>query len=181
MRLFTGRAAERTVARLAARGSKPSGVEPLVRRVIRDVRREGDRALRRYAERWDGLDRGQSLRVADAELEAAAQFLTPQFRRSLRQAAANIRQFCKWQRLASWTRNRNGMRLGQIVQPLESVGCYVPGGRYPLVSTLLMTAIPAQVAGVKNIRVVSPRPSMEVLGAAQFLGVRDFYRVGGAQ
>jgi histidinol dehydrogenase len=181
MRLLSGRAAERAVARLAARGSKPSAVEPLVRRVIRDIRRDGDRPLRRYAERWDGLDRAQSLRVADAELEAAAEFLTPQFRRSLRQAAANIRQFCKWQRLASWTRDRYGIRLRQIVQPLESVGCYVPGGRHPLVSTLLMTVIPAQVAGVENIRVVSPNPSLEVLGAAQIVGVREFYRVGGAQ
>ena len=68
-----------------------------------------------------------------------------------------------------------------MVRPLESVGCYVPGGRYPLVSTLLMTVIPAQVAGVKNIRVVSPKPSAEVLAAAAMLGVREFYRVGGAQ
>jgi histidinol dehydrogenase len=71
--------------------------------------------------------------------------------------------------------------LGQMVRPLESVGCYVPGGRYPLVSSLLMTVIPAQVAGVKTVRVTSPRPSMEVLAAAGMLGVREFYRVGGAQ
>jgi histidinol dehydrogenase len=68
-----------------------------------------------------------------------------------------------------------------MVRPLESVGCYVPGGRYPLVSTLLMTVIPAQVAGVRNIRVASPKPSVEVLAAAALLGVREFYRVGGAQ
>jgi histidinol dehydrogenase len=67
------------------------------------------------------------------------------------------------------------------VRPLDSLGCYVPGGRFPLVSTLLMTVIPAQVAGVKSIRVVSPRPSAEVLAAAAMLGVKEFYRVGGAQ
>jgi histidinol dehydrogenase len=78
-------------------------------------------------------------------------------------------------------RTRGGISLGQIVRPLESVGCYVPGGRHPLVSTVLMTVIPAQVAGVKNIRVVSPRPTAEVLAAAAMLGVREFYRVGGAQ
>ena len=78
-------------------------------------------------------------------------------------------------------RTRGGISLGQIVRPLESVGCYVPGGRFPLVSTLLMTVIPAQVAGVKNIRVVSPKPSAEVLAAAAMLGVRELYRVGGAQ
>ena len=71
--------------------------------------------------------------------------------------------------------------MGQVVRPLDAVGCYVPGGRYPLVSTLLMTVIPAQVAGVKNIRVMSPKPSMEVLAAAAMLGVSEFYRVGGAQ
>ena len=70
---------------------------------------------------------------------------------------------------------------GQLVQPLESVGCYVPGGRYPLVSTVLMTVIPAQVAGVRTVRVVSPNPSAEVLTAAGMLGVTEFYRVGGAQ
>ncbi len=78
-------------------------------------------------------------------------------------------------------RTRAGISLGQVVRPLESVGCYVPGGRHPLVSTLLMTVIPAQVAGVQNIRVVSPRPSTEVLAAAAMLDVRDLYRVGGAQ
>ena len=71
--------------------------------------------------------------------------------------------------------------MGQVLRPLGSVGCYVPGGRHPLVSTLLMTAIPAQVAGVKNIRVVSPNPGSEMLAAAYMLGLREVYRVGGAQ
>jgi histidinol dehydrogenase len=74
-----------------------------------------------------------------------------------------------------------GVSVGQLVRPLESVGCYVPGGRYPLPSTVLMTVIPAQVAGVQQIRVVSPRPAQATLAAAAFLGVREFYRVGGAQ
>ncbi len=181
MRLLKGRAAAQAVARLAARGEKPSALEPLVRRIIRAIRRDGDRALRGYAARWDGLEARQSFRVSDAELEAAGQFLTPQLRKSLRLAASNIRRFCQWQKPAAWTRTRNGISVGQLVRPLESVGCYVPGGRYPLVSTLLMTVIPAQVAGVQNIRVVSPKPSLEVLGAAAMLGVREFYRVGGAQ
>jgi histidinol dehydrogenase len=181
MHLLSGRAAASAVERIAARGAKPSALEPLVRRIVQDVRRRGDRALRRYAERWDGLEAGQSLRVTDAELEAAESFLTPQLKKSLRQAASNIRRFCQWQKPTPWMRSRNGACLGQLVRPLESVGCYVPGGRYPLVSTLLMTVIPAQVAGVKNIRVVSPQPSLEVLAAAAMLGVREFFRVGGAQ
>src|SRR6266850_2118069 len=181
MRLLSGRAAARAVERMAGRGTKSSVLEPRVRRIIRDVRRDGDRSLQRHAERWDGLEAGKSLRVPDAELEWAARSLLPAVRRSLMQAASNIRRFCEWQKPAAWMRNRNGMCLGQLVCPLESVGCYVPGGRYPLVSTLLMTVIPAQVAGVKNIRVVSPRPSPEVLAAAGMLGVREFYQVGGAQ
>src|SRR5437870_901023 len=181
MRQLSGRAAAIAVERIAARGTKPSALEPRVRHIVQDVRRRGDRALRRYAERWDGLEEGQSLPVTDAELEASERFLTPQLRRSLRQATSNIRRFCQWQKPATWMRNKNGVCLGQVVRPLDSVGCYVPGGRYPLVSTLLMTVIPAQVAGVKNIRVVSPRPKREVLAAAAKLGVREVYRVGGAQ
>jgi histidinol dehydrogenase len=101
-------------------------------------------------------------------------------RKCIQQAAENIRRFCEWQKPTDWMRTRRGISLGQLVRPLDSVGCYVPGGRYPLVSTLLMTAVPAQVAGVKNIRLVSPRPSPEVLAAAAMLGVREFYRAGGA-
>ncbi len=181
MRQLSGRAAASAVESIAARGAKPSALEPRVRRIVQDVRRRGDRALRRYAESWDGLEAGQSLPVTDAELEAAERFLTPQLRKNLRQAASAIRRFCEWQKPAPWMRSRNGVCLGQLVRPLESVGCYVPGGRYPLVSTLLMTVIPAQVAGVQDIRVVSPQPSLEVMAAAAMLGVREFFRVGGAQ
>jgi histidinol dehydrogenase len=155
-------------------------MEPQVRRIIHGVRSGGDRVLRRYAERWDGLAAKQPLRVTDEEMATALSEVRPELRKSLRQAAQSIRRFCEWQKPASWTRTSGGISLGQIVRPLESVGCYVPGGRYPLVSTLLMTVIPAQVAGVQNIRVVSPRPSTEVLAAAAMLGVREFYRLGGA-
>jgi histidinol dehydrogenase len=156
-------------------------VEPQVRQIIECVRRDGDRALRRYAERWDGVVAGQTLRVAEAEMAAAEKLISAELRKSIRQAERNIRQFCQWQTPRSWMRTRNGISLGQVIRPLDSAGCYVPGGRYPLVSTLLMTVIPAQVAGVPNIRVVSPRPSREVLAAAAMLGVKELYCVGGAQ
>ena len=95
--------------------------------------------------------------------------------------AGNIRRYCEWQKPKEWRREiQPGVCVGQMVRPLESVGCYVPGGRYPLPSTLLMTVIPAQVAGVGEIRVVSPHPAQATLAAAAFLGVREFYRVGGA-
>jgi histidinol dehydrogenase len=185
MRILSGRAAAAMVERLASRGldisSDLSKVEPRVRRIVSDVRRRGDRALRGYAQRWDGLKPNQPILVSRSELESALRSISPQLRTSLRQAAANIRRFCEWQRPSSWTRKRNGISLSQLIRPLESVGCYVPGGRYPLVSTLLMTAIPAQVAGVKNICVASPKPSLAVLAAAAMLNVGEVYRVGGAQ
>src|SRR5438309_2459714 len=181
MRTLSGRSAMARVRKLAGRNSELAAVEQSVQRIILDVRRQGDRALRRYAESWDGLEKGAKLRVTGDEMQAAWESSDPRFRSSLRRAAANIRRFCEWQKPKTWMRTRAGISLGQLVRPLDSVGCYVPGGRYPLVSTLLMTVIPAQVAGVKNIRVVSPNPPMEVLAAGAMLGVREFYRVGGAQ
>jgi histidinol dehydrogenase len=181
MRILSGAAARARVRKIAARGSRYSEVEPLVRRIIADVRKQGDRALRKYAERWDDLRTQESLQVSEEQIHAAWKSATRELRTSMRIAAANIRRFCERQKPAEWTRTRNGITVGQIVRPLDSVGCYVPGGRYPLISTLLMTVIPAQVAGVENIRVVSPQPRAEVLAAAGMLGVREVYRVGGAQ
>jgi histidinol dehydrogenase len=181
VRILSGQNAARTVERLASRATSLTALEPRVRTIIRDVRRNGDRALRRYAEHWDDLAKNHPMKVSEAEMAAALQALSSEARKSFRQAAQNIRRFCEWQKPRSWTRTRRGISLGQLVIPLDSVGCYVPGGRYPLVSTMLMTVIPAQVAGIKNIRVVSPKPSTEVLAAAGMLGVREFYRIGGAQ
>jgi histidinol dehydrogenase len=181
MRILSGEAALRRVGKLERRGSDRSKLEPEVRKIVEDVRRNGDRALRKYAQKWDGLGAQESVQVSAAEMEAAWTMAAPPLCAALRQAAANIRRFCKQQRPREWRRNGNGISSGQIVRPLESVGCYVPGGRHPLVSTLLMTVIPAQVAGVKNIRVVSPKPQPEVLAAAHMLGVREVFRIGGAQ
>lgn len=181
MRIVAGRKAGALVKRIAERSTKLSAIEPAVRSIVEEVRRDGDRAVRRNAERWDGLCAKQSLRVSRDELQRALKSADAKLRKSLVVAAHNIRQFCEWQKPRPWTRTRKGVALGQIVQPLESVGCYVPGGRYPLVSTVLMTVIPAQVAGVGSVRVVSPNPSNEVLAAAAMLGISEFYRVGGAQ
>ncbi len=181
MRILEGRAAESYVRKLEKRGQKLEALEPRVRRIVASVRRDGDRALRRYAEKWDGLGAGDSLRVSEGEMKAALQAASQELRAALDTAAANIRSFCEWQKPVEWERVKQGRRLGQLLRPLSSVGCYVPGGRYPLPSTLLMTVIPAQVAGVKDIRVVSPRPGPATLAAAAFLGVREFYRIGGAQ
>jgi histidinol dehydrogenase len=113
---------------------------------------------------------------------AAAWDQTPkELRKSLQAAAGNIRRFARWQMPKEWIRKLPGVQLGQRALPLESVGCYVPGGRYPLPSTLMMTVVPAQVAGVERIVVVSPRPARETLAAAHLAGVKEFYRIGGAQ
>ncbi len=181
MRILSGAAAAAQVHKIAARGSRFADVEPAVCRIIADVRRRGDRAVRKYAERWDGLQQGAPLQVSEKEIRAAWKSARPELKKALRIAAANIRRFCEMQKPAEWTRTRNGISLGQLVRPLDSVGCYVPGGRYPLMSTLLMTVIPAQVGGVDNIRVASPQPQADVLAAAGMLGISEVYRVGGAQ
>ncbi len=181
MRIMQGKAAEACVRAMAERGSRLDEIEPAVQRIVEDVRRHGNRALSKYARRLDGLGPKQNLRVSDSELIAAWRIAPSRLRTALRIAEKNIRRFCEWQRPKEWVRTGNGTSLGQLVRPLNSCGCYVPGGRFPLVSTLLMTVIPAQVAGINNIRVVSPRPTSEVLAAVAMLGVREFYRVGGAQ
>jgi histidinol dehydrogenase len=181
MRILEGRAAERHVRKLEVRAQKLDELEPKVRRIVEKVRRGGDRALRRYATKWDGLSAKESLQVSETEMQAALKASSRELRNALEVAAQNIRNFCEWQKPQSWERAIEGRKLGQLVRPLTSVGCYVPGGRYPLPSTLLMTVIPAQVAGVKEIRVVSPRPAQTTLAAAALMGVREFYRVGGAQ
>jgi histidinol dehydrogenase len=181
MRMLQGKTAERTVATLASRSSQLEKVEPRARQIIRAVRRGGDKALVRYATLWDGLQSGQSIRVSDQEIADARHSIPRDTQDALRSAAANIRRFCQWQMPREWRKRVIGGELGQIVRPLEAVGCYVPGGRYPLPSTLLMTVIPAQVAGVPRICVVSPRPQPATLAAAALLGISEVYRCGGAQ
>ena len=181
MRTLQGQAADAFVTTLENRGSRFDDIEPAVRKIVDDVRRNGDAALLKYAHQFDGLDSERPVRVRESEMKAAWKQAPAQLKTALQKAAINIRQFCEWQKPKAWTKSRGSFSLGQLIRPLDSVGCYVPGGRFPLVSTLLMTVIPAQVAGVKNIRVLSPRPSSEVLGAAAMLGVEEFYRIGGAQ
>jgi histidinol dehydrogenase len=156
-------------------------VLPAVKRIVSDVRKKGDRALLRYAALFDGLSGADAMRVTRQEMAAAWEAIDPALRDALSTAAKQIRKFAQHQLPAS--RNLSpipGLITGQLVRPLASVGCYVPSGRHPLPSTLLMTAIPAQVAGVKRIAVVSPRPAAETLAAAHLLGIAEFYRLGGA-
>ena len=185
MRILEGVKAKAEVAKLAGRLNRLTGVESVVSEIVNDVRENGDRALRRFAERWDGLGSEQPIRVSQREMKGAWDSLPRAQRNDLRAAlklaAHNIRRFAERQMPKDWMRKKDGVSTGQIVRPLAAVGCYVPGGRYPLPSTLLMTVIPAQVAGVERICVVSPQPRAETLAAAAMLGVSEFYRIGGAQ
>ncbi len=178
----TAAEAEAMLRQIEERSGAATGrLEPAVKRILTDIRRKGDAALRRYAERLDGLAPSASLRVTQEEMAAAWDQTPKELCKSLQAAAANIRRFARWQMPKEWTRKLPGVQLGQRALPLDSVGCYVPGGRYPLPSTLLMTVLPAQVAGVNRIVVVSPRPARETLAAAHLAGVKEFYRIGGAQ
>ena len=162
--------------------SNTSKVEPVVRRILADVQKRGDAALRKYAAKFDGLQPGAPLLVSRDETKAAWKATSPELQAAMRAAQANIRAFANSQMPKEWTISpAEDVTTGQIVRPLESVGCYVPGGRYPLPSTLLMTVTPAQVAGVVRIVVCSPKPAPETLAAAWLAGVTEFYRVGGAQ
>ena len=173
---------EEILATLERRGGAAlDSVLPAVRRIVADVRKQGDRALLRYAEKFDGLTETSSLRVTKEEMAAAWESINPALRDALSTAAGQIRTFAQQQLPASWNLSPiPGLTTGQLVRPLASVGCYVPSGRHPLPSTLLMTAIPAQVAGVARIAVVSPKPAPETLAAAHLLGIPEFYRLGGA-
>jgi histidinol dehydrogenase len=170
----------RALGRLLARDDETD--PSLMRRVaaiVADVRRGGDRALLAYARRFDRLD--GAIELSPDEIEAGAKLAPAKVRRALRVAARHIRRVAKMQvPRGSRLVVAPGVTVEQRVQPLERVGCYVPGGRYPLPSSLLMTAIPARVAGVREVIVACPRPEPAVLAAALEAGVTRLFRIGGA-
>jgi histidinol dehydrogenase len=168
---------------LARRSAHDAAAERIAARIVSEIRRQGDAALFRWAQRLDGirLNRG-TLWISRAEMRAARRNIPRDLLRAIEHAARNIRRVAEEQRPRSWTiAVEPGVRVGQRVTPLGTVGCYIPGGRFSLFSTLLMTAIPAQVAGVKRIVVACPKPSPALLAAAEFLGVTEIARIGGAQ
>nr|WP_126429819.1 histidinol dehydrogenase [Brevibacillus marinus] len=157
-----------------------------VREILARVKAEGDEALRYYTERFDGV-RLQDFAVSEAELAEAEQQVAPDVIEALQEAAANIRDFHQRQIQQSWfTTQPSGTLLGQLIRPLRRVGLYVPGGLAAYPSSVLMTGVTAQVAGVKEIVMVSP-PGRDgklhpaILVAARIAGVTEIYKVGGAQ
>lgn len=155
-------------------------IEPAVRDIIAGVRARGDRALVEYARQFDRLD--GPIELSPAEIHAGAQDCPRAVRSAIRKAARHIRIVARTQVPPSWTRVVTpGVKVSQRVTPLERVGCYVPGGRYPLPSSLLMSAVTARAAGVPEVIVACPRPDAAVLAAAVEAGVDRVFQLGGAQ
>jgi len=181
-------AGRRRLDALAERGGRIGrDVEDTVRRIVADVRRRGDAALCAYTKRFDGVTLAPGrLRVDPADMAAAHRDLPATVRRDLELAARRIRAFHRRQCGRSWTmRDATGARLGVRVRPLERVGVYVPGGRAAYPSTVLMTVVPAKVAGVDRVVGVSPAGASGhppiILAACHVAGIDELYRVGGAQ
>ena len=151
-----------------------------VAKIVSAVRSRGDAALLAYARRFDRLD--GDLEVSPQEIEELAVRVPPKVRAAIAVAARNIEKVARRQRPRGWkVTTAPGVVVEQRVTPLDRVGCYVPGGRYPLPSSLLMTAIPARAAGVREIIVACPRPAPVVMAAAREAGVTRLFRMGGAQ
>ncbi|MGH9308429.1 MAG: histidinol dehydrogenase [Vicinamibacterales bacterium] len=173
-------ASQRATAQLLdRRPARNPAVERAAAAIIADVRRSGDAALLRYARRFDGL-RG-TVEVPRGEIRAATRQVPHAVRRAIDMAAAHIRKVAARQVPRPWTVSPvAGVSITQRIEPLDRVGCYVPGGRYPLPSSLLMTAVPAVIAGVPEVIAVCPKPDPVVLYAARVAGVSRLFRVGGA-
>jgi histidinol dehydrogenase len=167
---------------LHARLERDREAESIAARIIADVRKRGNAALFAYTNQFDSIDlRREGVWVTLQEMRAARSKVSSDFLRAVRQAARNIRRVAEKQLPRAWTIEvEPGVKISQRVSPIESVGCYIPGGNFALVSTLLMTAIPAQIVGVSKIVAVCPHPNDALLAAADFLGITKIARIGGA-
>ena len=162
------------------RGARLEAAEDVVRPILEAVRQRGDEALMAYARKFDALQR-TSVSVEKSERQQALAQLSPAFVSAVEMAAANIRSFAERQLPKSYfEESASGLFTGQIVRPLDTVAAYIPGGRYPLPSTLMMTLIPARVAGVRNVCFCCPRLVNEVFGTAELLGATHGFLMGGA-
>jgi histidinol dehydrogenase len=168
---------------LQARQRKDIEAQHVAARIVSDVRQRGDLALCAWTKKLDGVRlRGDEVWISRKEMEMAMRGVTREFLRAVEHAARNVRRVAEKQLPQPWDMEvAPGVNIAQMVRPIETIGCYIPGGQQALVSTLVMTAIPARVAGVKRIAVVCPRPNAELLAAASLLGVEEIARIGGAQ
>ncbi len=181
LRIIHSRGSQALEALFTRRATRMGKAEATVAPILEAVRKRGDRALVGYAKKLDGLI-AAGVRITARDLRRGKRSLSIDFLNAVDMASRQIREFAELQMPTAWMKTtRRGIELGQLVRPLESVAAYIPGGRYPLPSTVMMTVIPAQVAGVKTISVASPGPSAETLGTASLLGVKNVFHMGGAQ
>jgi histidinol dehydrogenase len=168
---------------LAARERRDVQAEKVAAKIIADVRRRGDAALSYWTRKLDSIDLArQGMWVSQREIKQAQKSVTADFLRAVRHAIANVRKVAEKQLPRNWSIEvEPGVSIGQMVRPIETIGCYIPGGKATLLSTLIMTAVPAQVAGAKRIVAVCSRPNNELLAAAGILGLSEIARLGGAQ
>ena len=179
IRIVESRNRRAVAALLAPPRAHDIATDRRVAAIVEAVRRDGDRALLRYARKFDRLD--APIEISPDEMREAAATVPRAVRTAIRTAARNIRTVARRQVPRGWrARVTTGVSVEQRIVPLDRVGCYVPGGRYPLPSSLLMTAIPAGAAGVREIVVVCPRPEPVVMAAALEAGVSRMFRIGGA-
>jgi histidinol dehydrogenase len=166
---------------LADRRSGDAAADRVAAGIIADVRRRGDAALFAWCRKLDGARlTPKSMWIRRSEIEAAE--VSADLVKALKHAIRNIRRVAEQQLPRPWSMDvEPGVRVSQRVTPIDTIGCYVPGGRFSLVSTLLMSVVPAQVAGVRRIVAICPRPNAALLTAAKLLGITEFARIGGAQ
>jgi len=168
---------------LGARQKQDGEAKRIASKIIHDIHRRGDAALFAWVKKLDGIDlQRESLWISEREIRDASKQVSCDFLRALEHAARNVRRVAEKQLPKPWTIGvEPGVKIGQIVRPIDSIGCYIPGGRFALVSTLVMTVVSAKVAGVRNVQAVCPRPNAALLAAASVLGVTRIARMGGAQ
>jgi histidinol dehydrogenase len=159
-------------------------IEKLVQTIIEEVRRDGDNALLKFTRVFDGFSlTPKTMRIPQEELEDSLNRVSVEFKQAVLKIKKNIEVFQRRVLPKSWSINRGGATLGEKYTPVESVGLYIPGGKFPYPSSVLMTAIPAQVAGVKRIAMVTPPGNVthDVLATAVMCGITEVYSIGGAQ
>ena len=168
---------------IANRQGQDRNAYTVAARIVEDVKRRGDTAVDEWTRKLDRVDvRGNKIWVTEREITVATKKVPRDFLRAVRHAAANVRRVAEKQLPREWSLQvESGVSIAQLVRPIESIGCYVPGGRFALFSTMVMTVVPAQVAGVNRIVVVCPGANDELLATAGVLGIKQLARIGGAQ
>ncbi len=168
---------------LSRRARRDEKAHSIASEIVADVRKRGDSALFAWTKKLDHLNLARDgVWISRKEIRSAERRVSSEFLTAIKRAAKNVRSVVEKQIPRPWTfETEPGVRISQRVSPIESIGCYIPGGRFSLVSTLVMTAVPAKVAGVSRIVAVCPKPNPELLAAADLFSIGEIARIGGAQ